>query len=100
MTDSTAALSGKDVEAIAKLARLGIQSDDAVQYADSLNRILGLMDALKAIDTEGVTPMASPHDNPQPLRADQPTEPNRRADYQAVAPLVQDGLYLVPKVIE
>jgi aspartyl-tRNA(Asn)/glutamyl-tRNA(Gln) amidotransferase subunit C len=100
MTDSTASLSAKDVDAIAKLARLGLNTDEAEQYADSLNRILGLMDALKAIDTEGVAPMASPHDNPQPLRQDRPTESNRRAAYQAVAPLVQDGLYLVPKVIE
>lgn len=100
MTDSTAALSAEQVQKIAILARLRIQPDEAHQYADSLNRILGLMESLKAIDTEGVLPMASPHDNPQPLRADVPTEPNRRTDYQAVAPLVQDGLYLVPKVIE
>ena len=58
------------------------------------------MDSLKSIDTEGVEPLKSPFDNPQPLRADVVTESNHRDEYQAVAPETQDGLYLVPRVIE
>jgi aspartyl-tRNA(Asn)/glutamyl-tRNA(Gln) amidotransferase subunit C len=100
MADSTADLSAQDVQNIAVLARLAISSHEAEGYASSLNRILGLMDRLKTFDTDGIVPMASPHDSAQPLRDDRPTEPNRRDAYQAVAPATQDGLYLVPRVIE
>ena len=58
------------------------------------------METLKGIDTDGVEPLKSPFDHPQPLRDDIVAEPNRRDDYQAVAPATQDGLYLVPRVIE
>jgi len=100
MADSSAPLTAADVQQIALLARLQLSEAHQAAYADSLNRVLGLMDSLARVDTDGVLPMASPHDRAQPLRDDVPTEPNRRADYQAVAPATQDGLYLVPKVIE
>lgn len=100
MAESSAPLTAEDVQQIAVLARLHLSEQHQVAYADSLNRVLSLMDRLARVDTDGVLPMASPHDNPQPLRDDVPTEPNRRADYQAIAPAIQDGLYLVPKVIE
>lgn len=99
-TNSSAALSAKDVENIANLSRLAINDTQAAAYASSLNNILELMQALQSIDTTGVEPLKSPFDNPQPLRADVVTEPNRRDDYQAVAPATQDGLFLVPRVIE
>lgn len=100
MADSSAPLTAAEVQQIAVLARLQLSDAHQAAYADSLNRVLGLMDSLARVDTDGVVPMASPHDRAQPLRDDVPTEPNRRADYQAVAPATQDGLYLVPKVIE
>ena len=100
MADSSAPLTAADVQQIAMLARLQLSEAHQAAYADSLNRVLGLMDSLARVDTDGVLPMASPHDRAQPLRDDVATEPNRRADYQAVAPATQDGLYLVPKVIE
>lgn len=100
MADSSAPLTAEHVKNIAVLARLHLSESDQAAYAESLNRVLGLMDSLSRVDTDGILPMASPHDRAQPLREDQPTEPNRRAAYQAVAPAIQDGLYLVPKVIE
>jgi aspartyl-tRNA(Asn)/glutamyl-tRNA(Gln) amidotransferase subunit C len=99
-TASSATLSAKDVENIANLSRLAINETQATAYASSLNNILTLMQALQSIDTTGIEPLKSPFDNPQPLRADSVTEPNRREAYQAIAPATQDGLYLVPRVIE
>ncbi len=93
-------LNAQTVTAIAKLARLSLNDTQSVEYAQSLNKILGLMDTLKTINTEGVEPLKSPFDSPQPLREDVVSESNHREEYQAVAPATQDGLYLVPKVIE
>lgn len=93
-------LTAQDVEKIAVLSRLAIDDSKAAAYAESLNKVLSLMQALQRIDTTGVEPLKSPFDYPQPLRDDVVTEPNRREDYQAVAPATQDGLYLVPRVIE
>jgi len=96
----SADLSAETVSAIANLARLSLNDTQSAEYAQSLNKILGMMETLKGIDTEGVEPLKSPFDNPQPLRADVVTESNHRDEYQAVAPATQDGLYLVPRVIE
>lgn len=99
-TQPSAELNAETVSAIAHLARLSLNESQSTEYAQSLNKILGMMDALKAFDTEGVEPLKSPFDNPQPLRDDVVSENNHREDYQAVAPSTQDGLYLVPRVIE
>ena len=96
----SADLNAQAVSAIANLARLSLNDTQSAEYAQSLNKILGMMETLKGIDTEGVEPLKSPFDNPQPLRADVVTESNHRDEYQAVAPATQDGLYLVPRVIE
>ncbi|MDG9948730.1 Asp-tRNA(Asn)/Glu-tRNA(Gln) amidotransferase subunit GatC [Acinetobacter ursingii] len=93
-------LNAQTVSQIANLARLSLNDTQSSDYAQSLNKILDMMDSLKSIDTEGVEPLKSPFDNPQPLRADVVTESNHRDEYQAVAPKTQDGLYLVPRVIE
>lgn len=93
-------LTAHDVEKIATLSRLAIDETRAADYANSLNNILGLMQALQNIDTTDVEPLKSPFEYPQPLREDVVTEPNRRETYQAIAPATQDGLYLVPRVIE
>lgn len=85
---------------IAHLARLAVSEEEAADYVAKLSRILGMVDQLKQVDTAGVVPMAHPLDMAQRLRPDAVTEPDRRAAFQAVAPQVEDGLYLVPKVIE
>ncbi|MFJ3264305.1 Asp-tRNA(Asn)/Glu-tRNA(Gln) amidotransferase subunit GatC [Pseudomonas sp. NPDC086581] len=94
------ALERSDVEKIAHLARLGLEEADISRTTDTLNNILGLIDAMQAVDTDGVAPLAHPLEATQRLRADAVTEENRREAYQAIAPAVEDGLYLVPKVIE
>ena len=85
---------------IAHLARLHVSEDDVQRYAGELSAILRFIEQIDAVDTSGVAPMAHPPDMTQPLRADVITEPDRREEYQAHAPAVRDGLYVVPKVIE
>ncbi len=89
---------------IALLARIAVSTEEARGVTDRLNQVLGLIDQLQAVDTRGIEPMAHALDGQlavrQRLRPDAVTEPDRRADYQAVAPAVEGGLYLVPKVLE
>lgn len=99
-SNTTATLDAEAIGKIANLSQLAFNENQAAEYAQSLNKILGLMQDLQSIDTTGIEPLKSPFDNPQPLRADVVTEPNLRDAYQAVAPATQDGLYLVPRVIE
>jgi aspartyl-tRNA(Asn)/glutamyl-tRNA(Gln) amidotransferase subunit C len=94
------ALTVQTVTDIAKLAKLSLDETQSTEYAVNLTKILKMMDALQAFDTEHVAPLKSPFDAPQPLREDKVTETNCRDQYQAVAPATQDGLYLVPRVIE
>ena len=94
------ALKRSDVEKIAHLARLGLNDADIPQTTATLNNILGLIDAMQAVDTNGIEPLAHPLEATQRLRADVVTESNHREAYQAIAPAVENGLYLVPKVIE
>ncbi len=89
-----------DVEKIARLARLGIDDAEADSYARDLSSILGLVEQMNAADTEGVTPMSHPLHMAQRLRVDEVTETDQRDKFQAIAPLTENGLYLVPKVIE
>ncbi len=94
------ALERCEVEKIAHLARLGLDEGDLPRTTETLNNILGLIDRMQAVDTTGVEPLAHPLEATQRLRADQVTETNHRDEYQAIAPAVESGLYLVPKVIE
>ncbi len=96
----SAELNAQTVSQIANLARLSLNDTQSAEYAQSLNKILGMMETLKAINTDGVEPLKNPFDHPQPLRPDVVSESNHREEYQAIAPAVQDGLYLVPRVIE
>ena len=93
-------LSDDQIRRIARLARIAIGDAESAEVRSRLNRVLGLIDQLQAVDTTGVEPMAHALDLVQPLRADAVTETDRRGEYQARAPAVEDGLYLVPKVIE
>lgn len=94
------AIDRADIAKLAKLARIEISDADADAAAASISDVLALVDQLQAIDTDGVLPMAHPLDAVQRLRADEVTEINQREAFQAIAPATQDGLYLVPKVIE
>jgi len=89
-----------EVKKIAKLAALDVKDEDIQSYADNLSNILGLVEQMSAVDTTGVTPMSHPFDVVQRLREDVVTEVDRRADFQAIAPKTEDGLYLVPKVLD
>jgi aspartyl-tRNA(Asn)/glutamyl-tRNA(Gln) amidotransferase subunit C len=89
-----------DVERIAHLARLELNEQDIPAYTENLSSILNLIDEMQQIDTEGVEPLAHPLDAVQRLRADEVTELNQRDKLQAFAPAVEEGLFLVPKVIE
>jgi aspartyl-tRNA(Asn)/glutamyl-tRNA(Gln) amidotransferase subunit C len=89
-----------EVKKIAKLACLNVAETDAQSYATNLSNILGLVEQMSAVDTTGVTPMSHPFDAVQRLREDVVTDFDRRDEFQAIAPKTEDGLYLVPKVIE
>ncbi|MFQ5936966.1 MAG: Asp-tRNA(Asn)/Glu-tRNA(Gln) amidotransferase subunit GatC [Acidiferrobacterales bacterium] len=93
-------LSRADVEKIAQLARLEIDEPEARAFAESLSQILGLIEQMNAVDTDGVTPMAHPQDVALRLRGDHVTEADERTKFQQIAPATEAGLYLVPKVIE
>lgn len=94
------ALERTEVEKIAHLARLGLSETDLPRTTETLNNILGLIDRMQAVDTTGIEPLAHPLETTQRLRADVVTERNQRDAYQAIAPAVEEGLYLVPRVIE
>lgn len=93
-------LSPDQIRRIAQLARIAVRADEAATVGERLNRVLGLIDQLQAVDTEGIEPMSHALDLVQPLRPDAVTEADQRSRFQAAAPATEDGLYLVPKVIE
>jgi aspartyl-tRNA(Asn)/glutamyl-tRNA(Gln) amidotransferase subunit C len=94
------ALSTADVRRIAHLARIEITAAEAEEVRRKLDGIFELINQLRAVDTTAIVPMAHAQEVRLPLREDRVTEPDRRELYQSLAPAVQDGLYLVPKVIE
>ncbi|VAW79161.1 Aspartyl-tRNA(Asn) amidotransferase subunit C @ Glutamyl-tRNA(Gln) amidotransferase subunit C [hydrothermal vent metagenome] len=85
---------------IAHLARLGVDAAEYDAYARNLSDILAFVEQLNAVDTSGVEPMAHPMDASQRLRPDRVSEVDQRDRFQRIAPRVEAGLYLVPKVIE
>ncbi len=93
-------LDADEVKKIAYLARLKIEEADIPGYVSNLSDILDLVEQMNAVDTAGVTPMSHPLDAVQRLREDVVTEGNQRELFQAIAPKTEDGLYLVPQVIE
>jgi aspartyl-tRNA(Asn)/glutamyl-tRNA(Gln) amidotransferase subunit C len=93
-------LSLDDVMRLARLARIDLDADAADDVRGKLDAIFHLIDALQSIDTAGIEPMAHAQDVAMPLRDDVVAAENCRDRYQAQAPAVAGGLYLVPKVIE
>ena len=94
------ALDKQDVLNIAHLARLAVNAQDVPEYARNLSDILQFVEKMSEVDTTEIIPMAHPLDTEQRLREDVETEHDQRDHFQAIAPAVEDGLYLVPKVIE
>ena len=93
-------LSLDDVRRIAHLARIDVDAAEVARAHARLESIFAMIDELNAIDTSGVEPMSHAQDVVAPLREDRVTEADRHAEYQKVAPAVEDGLYLVPRVVE
>ncbi len=85
---------------IARLARLQIDDADCSKYASELSNILELVEQMSSINTEGIEPMTHPFDASLRMREDTVSEENQREHFQEIAPNVEQGLYLVPKVID
>ena len=94
------ALTLNDVEKIAQLSRLSLSETEKAQNLQQLNDVFALVEKMQSVDTDGVEPMAHPHEMALRLRADAVTERDHAVEYQAVAPEVRNRLYIVPQVIE
>ena len=98
--DHPLSLNKEQVQYIATLARLKLQDDEIADVVDKLSRIVDFVDQLQGAPTDDVLPMAHPLNMSQRLRADEVTESDLRDQAQKNAPSVEDGYYLVPRVIE
>jgi len=94
------ALDNKEVEKVAHLARLHISEQDSIEVTRRIGDILRLIDQMQSVNTTDVKPLSHPFDASQRLRADEVTETDQREALQRIAPATEDGLYLVPRVIE
>ena len=93
-------LSPDQIERLARLARIALGPAEEAAVVDQLNRVLGLIDQMRAVDTAGIEPMSHPVDIAQRQRADIVDQGDQHELFQSVAPAVEAGLYLVPKVLE
>jgi len=94
------ALTLDDVKRVAHLARIAINDNEVQTTHTQLTGIFKLIGAMEAVDVSAIAPMSHAQDVVQRLRPDLVTEPDQRQRFQAVAPQVEAGLYLVPRVIE
>lgn len=98
------ALTPQDIGRIAHLARLELSPAEGERMLTTINEFFAIVEKMQAVDTAGVAPLAHPLAAVRPvalrLQDDVVSEPNRREDYQANAPAVEHGLFLVPRVIE
>jgi len=85
---------------LAALARLSLDADAQTRAAEDLEKIIAMIDAMQAVNTDGIEPMAHPLDATQRLREDVVTETVVRDDFQKIAPETAEGYYLVPRVVE
>lgn len=93
-------LSQSDIQRIARLSRIALTDNEIVAVGQQLDGILGLIEQLQAVDTTGIEPMSHARDVALRLRDDVVRDTDQHRAFQSIAPAVQDGLYLVPKVIE
>ena len=94
------ALDTDTVRRIARLARIHVDDADLAPLVDELNNILGWIEQLDEVDTDGVEPMTSVVEMVQRLRADQMNDGNLQDEVLANAPAAADGFFAVPKVVE
>jgi aspartyl-tRNA(Asn)/glutamyl-tRNA(Gln) amidotransferase subunit C len=94
------ALGRNEIQRLAALARIGIDDDIASDVAAKISDILTLIEQMQSVDTSRVEAMANPLDAAQRLRPDVVTEGDQRERFQAIAPATENGLYLVPKVLD
>ena len=94
------AIDASEIQKVAHLARLSIDDNQVEATAGTISKILDLVDQMQSVNTDNVEPMAHPLDATQRLREDVVTEPDNREKLQSCAPAVEDGLFLVPRVIE
>lgn len=85
---------------IAELAQLEVKDEMISQYADKMTAMLNLVEEMQSVNTENIEPVSNPLDAVQTMREDKVTEKDLRDEYQAIAPEVDSGLYLVPRVVE
>ena len=93
-------LNRTEIEAIAHLARLGLDRAEMESFGRSLSDILEMVEQIRSVNTEGAEPLAHPLEMAARLRADEVSEPNQRERFQQTAPAVERGCYLVPRVVE
>ncbi len=93
-------LDKSDIDKIAWLARISISEEDTPNYLHDVSNILQLVEKMNSVNTDNIEPLAHPLEITARLRADKVTETNQRAHFQEIAPVVDNGHYLVPKVIE
>ncbi len=93
-------IDSSEIEKIAWLARLSLDQDDIPGSIRDMGKILDLVEQMNSVDTSGIRPLAHPMDTKARLRTDEITETDQREHFQQLAPAVEDGHYLVPKVIE
>ncbi len=93
-------LDKEEIEKIAWLARLALDEDDISNYSRDLTNILSMIEQMNAIDTKNIEPLAHPLEINARLRDDAINETNQREKFQNIAPAVENGHYIVPKVIE
>lgn len=93
-------LSPDDIQRMARLSRIAVSDTELARFGQQLNSLFGLIEKLQAVDTTGIEPMSHARDVALRLRDDAVSETDQRAAFQAIAPAVSDGLYLVPKVID
>jgi len=89
-----------DILEVAKLSRLAVDEEAAQNFAEDIAKILDMMQTLSSVDTDNLAPLANVHEAAQELRADIPNADIDRELNQSVAPAVEQGLYLVPQVID
>ena len=93
-------LDQNEISKLARLARISVADSETAELSQRIGDILNMVDVMQAVDTNNVVAMANPHDAVQRLRADIISEVDQREHFQAIAPKTEDGLYLVPQVIE
>jgi len=94
------ALDNQTVHTIARLARLEINDSEVEKFRSEISNILELVEQMQAVDTTDIEPMTHPFDATLRLRDDEVTQSDQRDKFQAIAPSSENGLYLVPKVID